>query len=442
MWGLEHTLLRRPGNVSKPSRSTTLPLQPPKTPIPLWVSRGAPLRVYGAALVSTLFVALGGCAARGGADEAQPDVGRAIQPIISGTASDGTQDAVVVLSQFEDGGRAGLCTATLVAPNLVLTARHCVSDVDSTVGCSTNGTPVVGGAVHTDRPPTELAVFVGKNGKTADLTVEKNAAARGKKLVVDKSKTICNRDLAFLVLDREIPNAKIAPIRLGAPEADEKLVAVGWGIDESGSLPATRRMREDLSLVGNGPMLYPNDERYGIGNAEFMLGESACAGDSGSPALAKTGAVVGVASRAGNGEKRDPDNMASTCMGENAHAIYGHLGAAKALVTRAFQEAGQEPWIEGELDPREKKKAAADAGAEGGPPPPTSIPKSYIVPPESEPAEDSAGGCSSGGEVPKNAVEQAAGAIALIGLIVGLRRRFGRRASHEAKPRERAHSIP
>ena len=55
---------------------------------------------------------------------------------------------------------------------------------------------------------------------------------------------------------------------------------------------------------------------------------SACSGDSGSPALASSGAVVGVASRAGNGQPRDPNNAASTCLGATAHAVYTELGTS------------------------------------------------------------------------------------------------------------------
>src|SRR5688572_14315296 len=54
------------------------------------------------------------------------------------------------------------------------------------------------------------------------------------------------------------------------------------------------------------------------------------------------------------------------------------------------------------------------------------------------------GGCSASGEPTKGAVEQAAGVVALIALVLGLRRRFARRddAKHEARPRERFYSIP
>ncbi len=53
-------------------------------------------------------------------------------------------------------------------------------------------------------------------------------------------------------------------------------------------------------------------------------------------------------------------------------------------------------------------------------------------------------GCSASGEPMKGAVEQAAGVVALIALVLGLRRRFGRRddAQNVDRPRERYYSIP
>ena len=65
-----------------------------------------------------------------------------------------------------------------------------------------------------------------------------------------------------------------------------------------------------------------------------MIGESTCFGDSGSPAFASSGAIVGVAARAGNGAART-DNMASSCIGPDAHAVYTHLDKFPDLINAA-----------------------------------------------------------------------------------------------------------
>jgi hypothetical protein len=369
-------------------------------------------------------------------------MGRAIQSIVGGSTSGADQDAVVVLARFEDGARAGLCTATLIAGNLAITARHCVSATDSAAACGPDGTPVVGAMLHGDRDPASLAVFVTKGGVAPDTTMDVGASAHGRALVVDDATTICNHDVAFVILDKEL-TAPIAPIRLAAPIATDTLTAVGFGITEVGALPASRMQRTGVSLVGIGPMPFPDDGRYGVGDGELLVGESACSGDSGSPILSKSGAVVGVASRAGNGQARDPNNAASTCMGATAHAVYTELGTNATLATRAFKEAGATPWLEGDPDPRivPGNPPAAGAGASSGAigagrtaqaghnvsnvGTGTGTATSTAPSAEEASAGESGGGCTASGTPVRGAVEDALGIAAALLLL--LRFRSGRR---------------
>ncbi len=389
-------------------------------------------KIPSAAAVVAAFGALAmGCA---GSPESPETVGQVIQPIIHGEASGTEHDAVVVLTNFRDGLRRNLCSATLVAPNMIITARHCVSDTESSSACTDQGTALTGAGVKADRPPENLVVFVGKNGVVPDTEVEENGTARGAKIVVGDSKTICNADIAFLILDRKV-DAPIAPIRLAPPSPDEKVSAVGWGVDETGKLPPQREVRRDIPLIGIGPGLYPENPNFGYGDSEFMIGESACSGDSGGPALSKAGAVVGVASRAGNGKPRDPNNYASTCMGPTAHAVYTHLGAHKDLVLRAFQEAGEPMWLEGEPDPRAPKPQANESLPDEAGENTKKTAQEELPLPDDDDAESStpaAGGCSVSSEPQKGAVEYAAGVVALLATLFGLRRRFGRRKADEA----------
>src|SRR5690606_8788372 len=106
---------------------------------------------------------------------AHEDVGRVIQPIIGGTTSGTEHDSVVVLTTFRDGARRFLCSATLVAPNLILTARHCVTDFAAgSAACTAEGTPVTGAGVQADRDPSSLVVFVGRNGVAPNSEDEAN----------------------------------------------------------------------------------------------------------------------------------------------------------------------------------------------------------------------------------------------------------------------------
>ena len=401
-------------------------------------------KLYAAVLLSGLSVILPGCSDGAESTQAEESVGQAIQPIIRGVSSGTEHDSVVVLTTFRDGYRRSLCTATLVAPNLIITARHCVSDTDSSTACSKEGTPISGGTVKADRDPKSLVVFLGKQGVAPDTEVEANGSARGTKVIVDPATTVCNRDVAFVVLDKKLA-APVAPIRLGPPALDEKLAAVGWGIDETGTLPKSREVRPEIPLIGLGPAMYPDHATYGYGDHEFMLGESACAGDSGSPAFAKSGAVVGVAARAGNGMPRDPNNYASTCMGDKAHAVYTHLTSLQDLVTRAFDESGEEIWLEGQPDPRAPKPQAVPEENPAAPPPTTTSEELPAPPAAGGSTAPAATGCAMSSEPQKGAVEYAAGLVALLASLIGLRRRFGRKdddsLAHDAH-RARLPSMP
>lgn len=400
---------------------------------------------------ATVFVGIvgitAGCEGGSSSDTTNERVDRTIQPIIRGTSSGAEHDAVLILATFKDGQRLSLCTSTVVAPNLIVTARHCVSDTDSVSACTKEGAPITGALVKQDRNPHDLVVFLGKDGIVLDASNETNATARGAKIIADPSTTICNHDVAFVVLDRKL-DAPIAQLRLEAPQLSERLDAVGWGIDETGNLPKSREVRRDIALVGVGPALYPDNSSYGYGTSEFMVGESACAGDSGSPTFAASGAIVGVAARAGNGLPRDPANYASTCMGDHAHAIYTHLGEYHDLVTRAFEEAGEPIWLEGQPDPRVKPPSAPEAK----PAPPHSAATTSGATPNrgSSPASDphalaATGGCSVAMDPERGAPARSAGLVALIAAVLGLRRRQGRAPQDKVAPvryRPRLSSLP
>ncbi len=314
------------------------------------------------AFLSVLSVlgALTGCAAD--ASPTGDSSASASAPIIDGTASTAEDDSAVWLGVLSsEGYPQGMCSGVLVADNVVLTARHCVArTANGGIACRKDGTPIVGGNVLSDYDATRLAVLVGPKWTS-------KAAAKGKQVFHSGAKNLCNNDIAVVVLDRRIPNAVIAPMRLDAPPVEgESILAVGWGVSNNSRTHARRR-RADIPIVEVGPA---GSSSGSVGPNEFSIGEGICQGDSGGPAYAMTtGAVLGVVSRGGNGAPYDPetDPAYTQCVDTadyTTHNLYTRVDTFKDLILQAFAAAESEPWLEGGPDPRKAKTGETCASSD------------------------------------------------------------------------------
>jgi hypothetical protein len=194
-------------------------------------------------------------------DQAQP---------IPGAPDNGDDPAVVAL---DVGGR--LCTGALIAPDVVITARHCISVLDGPVACPAKGVQIAGPA-----PVESIHVLLGDDVSSA---VER---ARARALVVPPTGSLCGADIALVLLDEPIDDVEALTVRPTGAANGDHVRSVGFARVRGAGGSMTKLVRENVLVVGTTP-------------TELLVGESPCDEDGcGGPAIDEaSGEVVGVASR-------------------------------------------------------------------------------------------------------------------------------------------------
>jgi Trypsin len=257
------------------------------------------------------------------------------QSIVGGSVSTPSQDAAVLLNE----AGAPSCTGTLIAPNLVLTARHCVTYFNPNTEC---GAPLRG-----ELGPSLVTVSVGVHA------TRQGWVARATKFFVPTAQDLCGGDIALVMLDDDVTGITPATVRFSPPTIGEVAIAVGYGDQGTG-----RRQREGVKVLALGPVTTSYKTANGqslpmrLPANELATTESTCYGDSGGPLFDALGQIIGIASR----------GLDDLC--NDRPTYWTTLAAYEALIRSAANAAGH-PLPEATVPPGDNRNAASGSrGAE------------------------------------------------------------------------------
>ncbi len=259
-----------------------------------------------------------GCAAAATDSESESAgderVGTARENIQGGVVDEDDLAVVGVAIVDDNGDVEKTCSGVLIAPNLVLTAQHCVVSKAEFVSCADAS---FGPAVDPARVYVTTDASMWASGtswrEVVDVSLPPGAPA------------VCGRDVALVTLQDPITGVKPLDPSLGGPcEPSEIYTAIGYGatdgVDDHAGL---RRRRDGLAVVCVGGDCSSSN----ITGHEWQGDHGICSGDSGSPAIDDQGRVFGITSRGPSG---CDDPVYGGLVGHRNWLVRGAARAARA----------------------------------------------------------------------------------------------------------------
>jgi secreted trypsin-like serine protease len=300
--------------------------------------------------VLPLLISLAACTSEA-ADRAASSDGKSTRrvsaPIVNGQPDTSAHDSVVYIAI---GTQGSFCTGTLIAPNLVITARHCVADPDETQEC---------GAFGATKAASTFTISMDLQHATTIAT--------GSKVIVDTTKpnNICGNDISLIQLDRDVPSAMLSKVRLTKLTTGETATTAGYGDDGTGNVTASRFLKTGIKVDAVGPSPYTYTTATGealpvtLPAGEIVTGESTCFGDSGGPLFDGAGNIIGMTSR---GIDENCNDRPSIFTDTASHAAV--ITAAAAAAGHPLQAAAPLPDSTSDATPQSDPTSADGTAAD------------------------------------------------------------------------------